>query len=281
MAPVQEGGQRIVGSGFTPVPGLPVISVVTVVRNGAATLEKAIRSVADQDYPNLEYIIVDGGSDDGSVDIIRRWAHRIAYWRSEPDGGIYNAWNKAVSFASGEWIAFLGADDEFKLGAITAYAHWINESGSDALDYVSSRAVLVGASGQVLQVIGSPWSWPAFQRYMTVAHVGSMHHRRLFERLGRYDETYRICGDYEFLLRAGPDLRAGFMNQVTVAMGAGGISGSGLTALREQMRAKLETGKRPAPRAAWEYRVAIAKFLGRRILSKLRQVLPVGRTWNS
>lgn len=281
MAPVQEGGQRIVGGGFTPVPGLPLVSVVTVVRNGAATLEKAIRSVADQDYPNLEYVIVDGGSDDGSVDIIRRWAHRIAYWRSEPDGGIYNAWNKAVGFAGGDWIAFLGADDEFTPGAIAAYVRRIGEPDGDALDFVSSRAILVGASGQVLQVIGRPWSWPAFQRYMTVAHVGSMHHRRLFERLGRYDETYRICGDYEFLLRAGPDLRAGFMNQVTVAMGAGGISGSGLTALREQMRAKLETGKRPALRAAWEYRVAIAKFFVRRFLSKLRQVLPVGRTWNS
>lgn len=280
MATVREGGRRVAGDGTAFVAGLPVISVVTVVRNGAATLERAIRSVVEQDYPNLEFLIVDGGSDDGSVAIMERWAQRIAYWRSEPDSGIYNAWNKGVDLARGDWIAFLGADDAFRPGAISAYVRRISAAG-DALDYISSRAALVSSTGQLLRVIGRPWNWPAFQRYMTVAHVGSMHHRRLFERLGRYDETYRICGDYEFLLRAGPGLRAGFMDEITVAMADGGISGSGLAALREQMRAKLETGKRPSLSAMWEYGVAIAKFRVRKLLNRLRQALPPGKTWDS
>ena len=280
MAMVPEGGRRLAGNGTAFVADLPVISVVTVVRNGVATLERAIRSVVEQDYPNLEFLIIDGGSDDGTLEILERWTQRIAYWRSEPDSGIYDAWNKGVDLAGGDWIAFLGADDAFRPGAISAYARRITEAG-DALDFISSRAALVGTTGRLLRVIGRPWSWPAFQRYMTVAHVGSMHHRRLFERLGRFDETYRICGDYEFLLRAGAGLRAGFMDEITVTMADGGISGSGLAALREQKRAKLETGKRPTVSAMWEYGVAIAKFRARKLLNRLRQAHPPGKTWDS
>ena len=89
----------------------PLISIITVVYNGAVTLERTILSVIGQTYTNIEYIIIDGGSKDGSIDIIKKYQAHIAYWVSEPDKGIYDAMNKGIQHASGDWIFFLGADD--------------------------------------------------------------------------------------------------------------------------------------------------------------------------
>ena len=89
----------------------PLISVVTVSYNAVSTIEQTIISVLNQMYSNIEYIIIDGGSTDGTVDIIKRYDDKIAYWRSEPDRGIYDAMNKGILQAKGEWIYFIGASD--------------------------------------------------------------------------------------------------------------------------------------------------------------------------
>ena len=90
----------------------PLLSIITVVLNGAATLEKAIRSVVGRPFKDFEYIIVDGGSVDGSVEIIKQYKSKLTHWVSEPDQGVYDAMNKALSLASGKWVYFLGADDQ-------------------------------------------------------------------------------------------------------------------------------------------------------------------------
>lgn len=89
----------------------PLISIVTVVFNGEKTLEHTIKSVIQQSYDNVEYIIIDGGSNDGTLDIIKKYENQIDYWVSEPDKGIYDAMNKGVRAVNGEWVYFLGADD--------------------------------------------------------------------------------------------------------------------------------------------------------------------------
>ena len=95
------------------LPGKPLISVITVVFNGAETLRDTIESVIKQSYGNIEYIIVDGGSRDATVDILRQYDHVIDYWISEKDSGIYDAMNKAISLCSGEYVGMLNSDDMF------------------------------------------------------------------------------------------------------------------------------------------------------------------------
>lgn len=103
---MQEGGNRkvITESG-------PLISIITVTKNAASCIESAIQTVLAQTYPNIEHIILDGESTDGTVEILKKYNDKIAYWRSEKDSGVYDAMNKAVKYAKGDWLFFLGADD--------------------------------------------------------------------------------------------------------------------------------------------------------------------------
>ena len=92
---------------------IPLISIITVVRNDVVHIEQTMLSVLGQTYGNVEYIVIDGGSTDGTVDIIKKYADKLAYWVSEPDGGIYPAMNKGLQHATGEWVNFMNSGDSF------------------------------------------------------------------------------------------------------------------------------------------------------------------------
>jgi glycosyltransferase involved in cell wall biosynthesis len=248
----------------------PLVTVITAVFNGAETIRQCIESVLRQDYPFIEHIIVDGGSTDGTVDVLRQYEDRIALWTSEPDSGVYDAWNKGVRSAHGEWVAFLGADDRYLPDAIRTYVEYIRHH--PGTEFLSSVVRLEYPSGH-FRDFGECWQWLPFLKYMSAAHPGSMHKRSLFARYGFYDTSYRITADYEFLLRAGPDLKAAFMPITTVAMRAGGISDS-FRALREASRARVETGGQSAVRAATELCVAVLKRVARKAFVGLRAKLP-------
>ncbi len=249
------------GSGLrNVVPGR--VTVITAVYNAAPTLSRCIESVIAQDYPDVEHILMDGGSTDGSVEILKQYDDHIR-WRSERDKGIYDAWNKSLALATGEWIAFLGADDFYLPGAISSY---MGLAKKNDVDYISSLVRWVYASGKS-KIIGRAWTWPLFQSLMTTAHVGSMHRYTLFQKYGDYDISYRIVGDYELLLRPRGTLRAAFLPQVTAEMLAGGASDS-FAALHEAYRAKVNTGERSPALAQLELWVANGKLLIRRLLKK-------------
>lgn len=108
---MQNGGLRTKGTAKITTPEKPLITVVTVVYNGASTLEQTIQSVVNQTYDNVEYIIIDGASTDATLDIIKKYEDKIDYWQSEPDKGIYDAMNKGLDCATGDFLIFMGADD--------------------------------------------------------------------------------------------------------------------------------------------------------------------------
>jgi glycosyltransferase involved in cell wall biosynthesis len=242
------GGKRFKGIVAQSRPALPLVSVITAVYNGLPDLSSCLDSVIHQDYPNIEHIVLDGGSRDGTVDVLRQYDDQVALWRSEPDSGIYDAWNKALLEAGGEWICFLGADDAFVPGAVSAYMALAAKNPE--AEYLSSQVKVLHPSGYE-RTLGSPWTWKKFSRSMCTPHVGSMHRRSLFDRLGAYDTSYRIVGDYELLLRARHQLKTSYMPAITVVMKYGGISTSRV-ALVEQARAKVATGNRSRVLAAVE-----------------------------
>jgi glycosyltransferase involved in cell wall biosynthesis len=232
------------------------VSVITVIFNGLPFVEGCLASVLGQDYPNLEHIVMDGGSTDGTVDVLRRYDDQIALWQSEPDHGVYDAWNKGLREARGEWICFLGVDDEFLPGSISAYME-LARMNPDA-EYLSSRIKWVHPSGYS-RIMGGPWAWRNFSRYMCTAHVGSMHRRSLFDRLGHYDTSYNSAADYELLLRARKHLAAAYLPATTVLMRAGGVS-DGNAAIEEARRAKVTSGGRSLLLAELEMHTAKIKY---------------------
>ncbi len=264
-----SGGKRFRGDTPSPNPQMPRVSVITAVFNGEDCIASCIESVLRQDYPNIEHIILDGCSTDGTVAILRQYQDKIAFWQSEPDNGVYDAWNKGLDLANGEWIAFLGADDLYLPGAITAYIELAKQN--QEAEFLSSRAQLDHPTGYS-PVFGGPWEWPRFSKAMSTIHVGTLHHRNLFKRFGQFDTSYRIAGDYEFMLRSRSSLRAAFTPTVTVIMRAGGLSDSTAGYL-EARRAKIEAGVRSPFAAFVEWQRAILRFQLRRTFLRVRHSL--------
>jgi glycosyltransferase involved in cell wall biosynthesis len=216
----------------------PVISIITAVYNGEKYLEEAILSVLNQSYIDIEYIIIDGGSTDGTISIIKKYENSISYWVSEKDGGIYDAWNKGINKAQGSWIGFLGADDFYKSNAIEKYVELIIASKN--VNYISSKVQLISQNKKSIKIIGECWNWSKFSKNMNTAHVGSLHSKELYEKYSLYDPDFKIAGDYEFLLRSGRGLNAGFVSEPLCYMRTGGVSGSGYEAFQEAYKAKFK-----------------------------------------
>jgi glycosyltransferase involved in cell wall biosynthesis len=264
-----QGGKRLRGFVAENSTNCPLVTVITAVFNGQPYIAGCLDSVLRQNYPNIEHIVMDGGSQDGTIDVLRQYDDRIALWRSEPDKGVYDAWNKALAEARGEWICFLGSDDEFLPGAVSSYMELASRY-PDA-EYLSSQARWVHPSGYVNPAHGAPWSWKRFAKCMCVAHVGSMHRRMLYQRLGMYDTSYRSAADYEFLLRAREDLKTAYMPVATAMMRAGGVSDSS-SAFAEATRARVVAGGRNSICArleTWELRARFQLGPLRRVVGRL------------
>jgi glycosyltransferase involved in cell wall biosynthesis len=226
----------------------PYVSVVIAVRNGGTTLQRCLDSVINQLFEAWELIVIDGGSSDGSQEILRRNQASLRYWVSEPDRGIYQAWNKALAKASGEWICFLGADDRFHDPVVLRELAGSLRAAEGKYRVVYASIDKVMESGQVLFRWGRPWSSvrEEFRHGMAIPHQAIFHNRSLFELHGRFDESYRISGDYEFLLRELVDHDALFVPDVLVVdMAAGGLADRTTNRgpmLRESSRARRAHG---------------------------------------
>jgi glycosyltransferase involved in cell wall biosynthesis len=182
------------------------VSIVTVVRNRAASLARTIDSVLGQTYPEVEHVVIDGASTDGTVAVIRRYADRLAYWISEPDRGISDAFNKGVAVARGDCIGLLNADDWLEPEQIRHAVAALRRSGSD---FVFGDLLYHDAAGRTLfRIRGDKNYARAIERGMPdVNHPTLLAWRRVYEQIGAFDPSLRFAMDYDWLLRAH---RAGF-----------------------------------------------------------------------
>lgn len=264
----------------------PLITIIIAVFNGAKTLQQCIDSVAKQTYPNKELIIIDGGSKDGTVDLLEANNNQISYWVSEPDRGIYNAWNKGLDKAGGEWVCFLGADDFFlNISVLEKMSEQLVKLPIEiAVAY--GQVELLTFEGASLYAVGEAWGKvkKQFKHKMTLPHQGVMHRSRLFEQHGEFDESFRIVGDYEFLLRELKDRDAVFIpDMILTGMRQGGVSSKpeqSLKILYEIRRAQVKHGQF-IPGLTWImalFRVYIRVLLWRVLGESLtRKLLDLGR----
>jgi glycosyltransferase involved in cell wall biosynthesis len=219
------------------------ISIILATYNAGKYLETAIQSIIGQKYPDLELIIIDGKSTDNTMDIVSRYGQYLSIWKSEPDNGIYDAWNKGIGLATGEWIMFLGSDDKLLPDSLISYSDFI-DSLKEEVDFISSKMLYTDKKMKPYRTMGWRWEWPRFRLEMIVAHTGSLHSRKLFDKYGKYNTDYKIVGDYEFLLRPGKDLKTAFLDKITVMYREGGASDS-YAAIFEAFKASRSTGKSP------------------------------------
>ena len=234
--------------------------------NGAATLQQCINSIALQTYQHKELIVIDGGSTDGTVELLKASQHKITYWVSEPDRGIYHAWNKALLRARGEWICFLGADDHVWDEHVLARMAEELVKLPPHIRVAYGQLMLLNGGGERLYAIGEPWERlrQRFLKSMCIPHPGMMHRRSLFEEHGGFDESFRIAGDYELLLRELKTADAAFIpNLVTVGMrqgkGESSHPAATLRVLQETRRAQRMHGQR-LPSRSWFFSVTKAYF---------------------
>lgn len=213
------------------------ISIIIATFNAESTLKKCLDSIIPQINTECELIIIDGKSTDQTLNIINQYKAYITYTISEKDNGVYDAWNKGIKAAKGEWIMFIGADDILLPNAINTYLQTIKETPHiDSYDYICAQNEFIGQDGNMLKLMGEPPYWGKMRRYMAAAHVASLHNKKnLFETIGLYDYNYRICADYELLLRKKNSLKFLFLHNHIAKMKTGGISFS-TKAIRETYR---------------------------------------------
>ena len=178
----------------------PLVSIITPSYNQAAYLEQTILSVLNQDYPQIEYIIIDGGSTDSSVDIIRRYESNLAYWTSEPDSGQADAINKGLARASGEYVAWLNSDDVYLPGAISRAIATFAEFPEAGMVYANGIGIDKGRN---------PIAWPKYGQYslldllsMRIIHQPTVFMRRkIVESVRGLDPTYHLLMDHHLWIR--------------------------------------------------------------------------------
>jgi glycosyltransferase involved in cell wall biosynthesis len=179
----------------------PLVSIITPSYNQAEFLEGTIRSVLDQDYQNLEYIIVDGGSDDGSLDIIQKYSDQLAWWVSEPDQGQTDAINKGFAQAKGDILAWLNSDDTYLAGAVTEAVDYLQSHPEVGMVYGDTN--LIDEKGNVIG------SFPARQTdnrrlmrgYVHIPQPASFFRADLWKKVGPLDPSFFFAMDYDLWVR--------------------------------------------------------------------------------
>lgn len=209
------------------------ISIITVVYNNKKTLAAAIESVISQKYENIEYIIIDGGSNDGTLDIISDYKDRLNVIVSEPDKGIYDAMNKGVMLATGDVIGILNSDDLYQDNMVVMDVMKCFNSDPE-LDIVYGDLVYVRSNDTDVVVrkwISCEYADDFFERGHVPAHPTLFLRKYVYEQAGVFDQQYKLASDYEFMLRIFKRhaFKSMYVNRLMVRMRLGGATNKSFT----------------------------------------------------
>jgi glycosyltransferase involved in cell wall biosynthesis len=239
----------------------PLITIVTVVFNGETHVEQTILSVINQDYDNVEYIIIDGGSSDRTIEIIKNYDNKIDYWISEPDVGISDAFNKGIALAHGEWIGIINADDWYEHDAISRVARL----GEGEVAFGNVQCWTSEKKGFVnLSLLEK------MNQTMALNHPAIFVKRSVYGKYGGFCLDYKYAMDYEFLTRIlckGVDFKK--INHILSNFRTGGASGTGeIGALKEVLTIKDKYGLNNKLINRYQYIKGLLKSQASRFLKK-------------
>jgi glycosyltransferase involved in cell wall biosynthesis len=244
----------------------PLFTVVTAVFNGAERLESTILSVLSQGYADVEYIIIDGGSTDGTLDILRKYENSIDYWISEPDKGVYDAFNKACRPVTGEWTIFLGAGDVFYDTEVLALVAEVVRDVSSETEIVYGKVNLTNSAEMPIETLNLPWHQMSDRwscgRPMLPHHQGVFHRSHILSVGTPFDTTYGIVADSKLLYRSIQRAQPVFCDILVASASVGGVSTDvkySMAAAKEVARINREFGFTNHPHQLWFYSKAIMK----------------------
>ena len=195
----------------------PLISIITVVYNGKEFLEETIQSVINQTYKNIEYIIIDGGSTDGTVDIIKKYEEHIDYWVSEKDEGIYDAMNKGIDIASGEFIAFLNADDWYEKDSVKYIVQ--EYSKHNDIDFFYGNLNFIKKNGDIVL-----WKGNRGYKGLEIPHPTCFIRASLLKN-NFFKTNFKIAADTEMTLRLlNSNIKSKYIDKTIANFRDGGVS---------------------------------------------------------
>jgi len=210
----------------------PKITIITPSFNQVSFLERTIRSVLDQEYENLEYIIIDGGSTDGSVDIIRKYADQLAWWQSEPDLGQAHAINQGLLRATGEWVAWQNSDDIYFPGAFKELVY-VATKNPDAMMIIGDMMMIDGCDNPIRDVrYVTPSYKSLLAEGMLIANQAAFWRRSIQERVGLLDQGYHCSFDYDWFLRLTQSAKGIHVNNIWGALRLHGEPKTSLLAIQ-------------------------------------------------
>ena len=193
------------------------ISVITISYNSSTTIKQTLKSVQKQSHPHIEHIIVDGKSTDNTLQICNEFNH-ISKIISEPDRGVYDAFNKGIIHARGEYVSFVGADDILLNNYSNIYLNAIKKNPEG--NFFSSKALLNKKE------VGKQFKIRDLDKGMIAVHSGSLMKKELLTENGGFNTKYKIASDYEFLVKNRLSLKITFLDDVTIIIGHNGFSSS-------------------------------------------------------
>lgn len=198
------------------------ISIITVCYNSKDTIERAILSVINQKYNNIEYIIIDGGSTDGTLEIIDKYKKYVAFFSSEPDSGIYNAMNKGLTHVSGDIIGILNSDDWYEQDILSKIAYNYGLYKSDNCIFHGNMNFHKNEKIRLCRPSKDPRS---LVKGTIFFHPTMFVKKYVYNQIGTYNEKYRIAADYEFMVRAmKSDVKYVYIDSIITNMSSGGES---------------------------------------------------------